>query len=86
MNAQSAKYLFDLSPYPSDEPTIGELYLDSLFASATHAEYPKGISADQLSKVWKIDLESAKRTMNVTTQRCKSSDDPILWINYSTND
>ena len=51
MNAHSAKYLFDLSPDTSDEPTIGELDLDSIFASATYAEAPKGISAYHLSKV-----------------------------------
>ena len=86
VNAHSAKYLFDLSPKSSDEPTRGELDLYSLFASANHAEAPKGISADQLSKVWKIDLDSAKRNLDVTTQRCKRSDDLTLSRNYSTND
>ena len=46
MNAHSTKYLFDLSPESSDEPTRGEVELESFFASATHAEAPKGISAD----------------------------------------
>ena len=85
MNSHSEKYLFDLSPDYSDEPTIGDLDLDSFCASDTHAEAPKGISADQLSKVWKIDLESAKRTLDVTTQKCKRSNDPTLSRNYSTN-
>ena len=44
------------------------------------------ISSDQLSKVWKIGLDSAKRTLGVTTQRCKRSDDLTLSRNYSTND
>ena len=52
MNAHSTKYIFNLSPDPSDEPTIGDLDLDSFFAGATHAEAPRGISAEQLSKVW----------------------------------
>ena len=86
MNAHSAKYLFDLSPDPSGKPKIGELYLDSFFASATHAEAHKGIPADQISKVRKIDLDSAKRNLDVTTQKCKRSDDPTLSRNYSTND
>ena len=86
MNDHSEKYFFDLSPESSDEPTRGELELDLFFGSATHVEAPKGISTDQLSKVWKIDLDSAKRTMGVTTQRCKRSDDPTLSRNYSTND
>ena len=67
MNVHSKKYLFDLSIESSDNPTRGDLDLDSFFASATHAESPKGISADQLSKVWKIDLDSSKRTLGVTT-------------------
>ena len=86
MNAHSGKYIFDLSQDSSDDPTIGDLDLDSFFASATHAEAPKGISSDHLSKVRKIDLESAKRTLDVTTQKCKRSYDPTLSINYSTND
>ena len=86
MDAHSAKYLFDLSTDYSDNPTRGELDPDSFFASDTHAEAPKGISADQLSKFWKIDLDSSKRNPDVTTQRCKRSDDPTLSRNYSTND
>ena len=85
MNAHSAKYLFDLSPDSSDEPTIGELGLDLFFTNATHEEAPKGISSDQLSKFWKIDLDSSKRTLDVTTQKFKRSDDPNLSRNYSTN-
>ena len=86
MNSHSEKYLFNLSPESSDKPTRGELDLDSFFASATHEKSPKGISADHLSKVWKIDLDSENRTLGVTTQRFKRSDDPTLLINYSTND
>ena len=48
-------------------------------------EAPKVISADQLIKFCKIDLDSAKRTLVVTTQRYKRSDDPTLLRNYSTN-
>ena len=50
MNAHSEKYLLDLSPDTRYEPSIGELKLDSFFASVTHAEAPKGISANQISK------------------------------------
>ena len=82
MNSHNAKYLFKLSIDPSDDPTVGELDLDLFFASATHAEDPKGISADHLSKICKIDLESAKITLDVTTQKCKRSNDPTLSRNY----
>ena len=86
MNAHSEKYLFDLSPESSDEPTIVELDLDSFFASVNRVEDPKGISADQLSKFCMIDLDSAKITLSMTTQSCKRSDDTTLSRNYSTND
>ena len=45
------------------------------FASATHAEKPKGVSPETLSKVLKIDLETAKRTLKVTTQKMQQTGD-----------
>lgn len=85
-NACYNDYLFDPPPSMSmDEPTTGEIDLDSYFtASATHAEAPKGVSVEQLCKVWRIDLETAKHTLDVTTQRCKRTDDPTLSRNYLT--
>ena len=61
-------------------------YEQNFYAGAAHAEPPKGVSAQYLSKIWKIDLDSAKKTLNVTTQKCKRADDPSLSRNYSTND
>ena len=49
-------------------------YLDSItkfmdaFASATHAEKPKGVDAELLQNIWWIDLETAKRTIKTATQ------------------
>ena len=54
--------------------------------SAAHAEPPKGVSAKHLSKIWKIDLDTAKRTLEVTSQRCKHDTGNPLTRNYSTND
>ena len=48
---------------------ISDLFITE--ASAAHAEAPKGVTAQQLSKVWKIDIDSAKRTREVTSQRRK---------------
>ena len=62
---------------------------DDLFipeVSAAHAEPPKGVSAKYLSKVWKIDLDTAKRTLDVTSQRCKHDTGNPLTRNYSSND
>ena len=86
-NAHHEKYLFDIMLDDVNEVSaIGELDFEFFTASATHAEASKGISAEQLSKVWRIDLDSATRTLDITTQRCKRSDDPTLSRNYSTND
>ena len=43
---------------------------DNLFISevaSTHAEPSKGVSAKHLAKVWRIDLESVERTLQVTS-------------------
>jgi hypothetical protein len=60
--------------------------LDAFMARATHAEKPKGVSAEDLSKVWKIDVETARKTLNVTSQNCNRTNNPNLSRNYSTND
>jgi hypothetical protein len=64
----------------------GEIDLDEHLVSAAHAGRHGGIDAEHLSKVWKIDLDSAKRTLDVTSQRSKRTDDPKLSRNYGTND
>ena len=40
--------------------TKGNIYLDEIMVSATHSSRPKGIDASHLSKIWTIDLDSAK--------------------------
>ena len=53
-----------------EESTSGLLDLNDTFVSAAHTEPPSGsVSASHLSKVWRIDLETAERTLQVTTQR-----------------
>ena len=54
--------------------------------SSAHAGKPKGISPEKLSKVWRIDLETAKRTLKVTTQRCSRPNNPEFSKNYPTGD
>ena len=54
--------------------------------SAAHQEKPKGIRPERLAKVFCIDEETAKRTIQVTTQRVKRIQDPTLDRNFSTND
>ena len=61
-NAVDCDYLFDIAEsLDTNEPVcIGEIDLDPFFVSSAHADRPKGVSAEQLSKVWRIDLETAK--------------------------
>ena len=48
--------------------------LDAIMACATSAGKPSGVKPEELSKHWRIDLESAKRTVNVTSQNCARSE------------
>jgi len=61
-NAVDCDYLFDIAEsLDTNEPVcIGEIDLDPFFVSPAHADRPKRVSAEQLSKVWHIDLETAK--------------------------
>jgi hypothetical protein len=53
---------------------------------ATMAGRPKRVTAKHLSKVWKTDVDTAKRTIEVTTQLRQHEADASLSRNYSTND
>ena len=75
-------------PYFDDreEQIQATLEADRYMASAAHASPRKYISADQLNKVWKIDCESAQRTLDVTSQNCRRKVNPDLSRNYPTGD
>jgi hypothetical protein len=61
--------------------TKGEVVdLDEIMVSAAHAGKPKGIDAEHLSKIWRIDLKTAKRTLNITSQNSKRTDNPTYSI------
>ena len=53
---------------------------------AVQMDKPKGVNAEILSKVFRIDLATAKRTLKVTSQRLKRSKHPSLHRRYGTND
>ena len=63
--------------------TQGEIDLDALMVSATHAGKSKGVDPAHLSKIWKKDLKTAERTLDVVSQNNKRVDDPKLLKNYS---
>ena len=54
--------------------------------AAVSAGKSKGISAEHLSKVWRIPHEDAARTLQVTTQRLRHDADSSLSRNFGTND
>jgi hypothetical protein len=52
---------------------------------STTASKPRGVSAEHLAKIWRIDHKVAAKTIT-TTQLLRRSDDPELSRNYTTND
>ena len=69
-----------------DRVTKGEIDLETIMVSATHAEKSKGVDPAHLSKIWKIDLKTAEWTLDVVSQSNKRTDNPKLSRNYGTND
>ena len=67
------------------EATKVNIHFDDIMISSAHASRPKGIVALHLSKIWRIDLDSAKRTLEATSQHSTRSENPTLSHNYGTN-
>jgi hypothetical protein len=65
---------------------ISQLDLDEYMLSSADATNTRGVPAEQLSKVWRIDLPTATKTIDVTSQRCVQSQGDNLSHNYITND
>ena len=68
---------------------VDDLFEDAPLAmeiNALHAEIPKGVKPAALAKVWRIDVATAKRTLEVTTQLQHQDADSSLSRNFSTND
>ena len=64
----------------------GEIDLDEIMVSASHAGKSKGIEAHHLSKTWRIPMDAAERTLDITSQSSMRKDNPTLSRNYGTND
>ena len=62
-----------------EDPTIVEV-------SAVHTERPKGVKPVDLAKVWRIDVETARHTLDITNQLKQQETDGNLSHNFSTND
>jgi len=68
------------------ESMIEDISASSADIKATMVGRPTGVTAKHLPKVWKIDVETAKKTIEVTTQLRQHEADASLSRNYSTND
>ena len=64
----------------------GEIDLDDIMVSASHASRAKGVDAQHLAKTWRIDVEAARRTLDITSQASTRKDNPTLSHNYGSND
>lgn len=69
-----------------DTLELGHVDLDDFMACSTTADASRGVTPAHLSKVWRIDHETAERTINATSQRCVRTESNHLSRNYSTND
>ena len=79
---------FDNAPDPSSindwEEFLGDFDFYEITESVDYAKTWKRLSAEHLSKVWRINMESSQKTTNVTAQRGVSTDKPKLTRNLST--
>ena len=64
----------------------GEVNLDEIMASAMHVNKSRGVDAPHLAKIWRINQEVAKKTLVITSQHSKHTDNPKLLWNYGTGD
>ena len=59
---------------------------DKMFeSSASHADKPKGITTEQLSKVWRVSNEVAQQTLDMTTQLNKQDSNSTISNCFSKN-
>ncbi len=60
--------------------------VDAFEAFAAHAETPKGVTAQHLSRVWRISNEDAVRMLGVMSQLNRQSIDASLSRRFYIND
>jgi hypothetical protein len=60
--------------------------LEEIMASAMNVTRTRGNDPQTLAKVWRISVDDAKRTLDITTQGTIRVHDPTLVRNFTTND
>ena len=68
------------------ESDDGTFNVDDIMVSAVHAGRHQGVQAKDLAKLWRIDEPTAKKTLDITSQKEVRTDNPKLSRNFSTND
>ena len=73
MDTGRVSNMFDADLFNSAEPSFFHMEdmksaLDDISVSAVDGGKPKGITPGMLAKIWRIDQDSAKRTLESTTQ------------------
>jgi hypothetical protein len=69
-----------------EEPLQGEVDLDEFMVSATHARMKRNVQVENLSKIWRIDMETVSKTLDITSQNVNRKRSADLSRNYTTND
>jgi hypothetical protein len=69
-----------------DDPFSADIDLDKFMVSAVHVKKNRSVQAEHLSKIWRIDLEAAQKTLDITSQNCNRTKSDNLSRNYATND
>ena len=64
----------------------GSINLDEIMVSAVQKGRHKGVDPVHLAKIWRIDEDIAKKTIDITTQRSVRKDYLMVSRNYGTND
>ena len=76
-----AQDLTDRCTFSKIASSIGLMSSDPNYViGAVHSDQPKGVSAEYLAKIFRIDLTTAKNTLDVTNQRVNRSADPTLSV------
>ena len=78
----------ELDPYYTNEwdGFVVELKFDEIAASADHDKPHKLISAEQLIKEWRIDMESSQKTLKCKTHRVARTEKSNLPSKFGTDD
>ena len=82
LSVDSTDMLYDLYA----KATKGNINLDGIMVKAAYSSRPKGIDASNLSKIWRIDLDSSRRTLEVMFQYSTGRYNSTLSRNFGTND